>query len=72
MHENFIVDWQGIDAEQAAGSFASLTMLGRKSSLYRVEQVVKEGMLPSQAISLPDDRDVEEGLGRVSGAKCCV
>lgn len=54
MSENFIVDWQGSDLEQTVGSVVSVRLQGRKAGLYRIKQVLPEGMLLSQgAISFP-------------------
>ena len=55
MSEGFVVDWQ--DAEETAAAekpVVSVLMQGRKAGLYRVLQVMREGMLLSHgAISFP-------------------
>lgn len=54
MSANFIVDWQGSDSEQTIGAVVSVRLHGRKAGLYRVKQVMPDGMLLSQgAISFP-------------------
>jgi hypothetical protein len=58
MSEGFIVDWQDTEevvaADKPVGSVVSVLMEGRKAGLYRVLQVMREGMLLAHgAISFP-------------------
>jgi len=54
MCENFIVEWQETNAEKSVGAVVSVRMRGRKAGLYRVKQIMREGMLLSHgAISFP-------------------
>lgn len=54
MSESFVVDWQEADQVKPAGSIVSVRMQGRKAGLYRVKQVMRDGMLLSHgAISFP-------------------
>ena len=54
MGADFIVDWQESDGDPTAGSVVCVRLRGRKAGLYRVKQVLPDGMLLSQgAISFP-------------------
>lgn len=54
MREHFIVDWQERDEDKSANSLVSIRMQGRNAGLYRVKQVMGEGILLSHgAISFP-------------------
>ncbi len=55
MSEGFVVDWQETEeTATAAKPVVSVLMQGRKAGLYRVLQVMREGMLLSHgAISFP-------------------
>jgi len=68
MFERFIVDWQEADDNNSVGSLVSVRMQGRKAGLYRVKQVMREGMLLSHgAISFPvgTHLDIEDLQGIV-------
>lgn len=70
MPEHFVVDWQFKEPVRPASAFVRLRMQGRKSGLYRVKQVMSEGMLLSHgAISFPIGArlDVEDVLGILPG-----
>lgn len=66
MCEHFIVDWQETDEDKALDPLVSVRMQGRKAGLYRIKQVMREGMLLSHgAISFPvgtrlDIEDIQE------------
>jgi hypothetical protein len=54
MCESFIVDWQATEDANPADMVVSVRMRGRKAGLYRVKQVMQDGMLLSHgAISFP-------------------
>jgi hypothetical protein len=70
MSEHFIVDWQVSETVHLPASFVSLRMQGRKAGLYRVREVMSEGILLSHgAISFPVGTrlDVEDIQGIVPG-----
>jgi hypothetical protein len=70
MSEHFIVEWQDEDMVRSAQTFVSLRMNGRKAGLYRVRQVMPQGVLLSHgAISFPvgTQLDLEDVLGIMPG-----
>jgi hypothetical protein len=72
MCEHFIVDWQESDEDKPVTSFVSVRMQGRKAGLYRIKEVMREGVLLSHgAISFPVGTrlDIEEMHGIVPGAR---
>jgi hypothetical protein len=72
MCEHYVVDWQEDDASSPVTSFVSVRMQGRKAGLYRIKQVMQEGILLSHgAISFPVGTrlDIEECHGSVPGAR---
>ena len=72
MCENFIVDWQEADQSKPDTSFVSVRMRGHKAGMYRVKQVMQEGVLLSHgAISFPVGTrlDIEDFHGFVPGAR---
>jgi hypothetical protein len=72
MCEHFVVDWQEANADKSVFSFVSIRMHGRKAGLYRIKQVMQEGILLSHgAISFPVGTrlDIEDLHGFVPGAR---
>jgi hypothetical protein len=72
MSRRFIVDWQETDEGNPASLFVSVRMQGRKAGLYRVKQVMQEGMLLSHgAISFPVGTrlDIEDMDGMMPAAR---
>ena len=73
MSEGFVVDWQ--EAEEMAAAekpVVSVLMQGRKAGLYRVLQVMREGMLLSHgAISFPVGTrlDIDGALHSMAGGQ---
>jgi hypothetical protein len=63
MAECFIVDWPvAVDTTTASGSIVEVKMHGRQAGLYRVKQIMQEGMLLSQgAISFPVGTQLDVG-----------
>lgn len=54
MSENFVMDWQLADEAKPCGSLVTIRMWGRKAGLYRVKEIMQEGILLFHgAISFP-------------------
>lgn len=72
MDQRFIVDWQNVDEVNPEAGLVSVRMRGRKAGLYRVKQMMREGMLLSHgAISFPvgTQLDIEGLRGMPFGAQ---
>lgn len=54
MCDSFIVDWQAVEGANPVDLVVTVRMWGRKAGLYRVKQIMPDGMLLSHgAISFP-------------------
>ncbi len=72
MSENYVVDWQVADACKPVASFIAVSMQGRKAGLYRIKQVMQEGVLLFHgAISFPVGTrlEIEVSHGIVPGVR---
>jgi hypothetical protein len=72
MSECFIVDWPVTGEASKPPSIVAVRMQGRQAGLYRVKQVMQEGLqLSHGAISFPVGTalDVEDVRGQITGIR---
>lgn len=72
MSDHFVVEWQETDELMPPSPYVSVRMQGRKAGLFRVKQVMREGLLLSHgAISFPVGTrlDIEDSQGVILSTK---